>query len=115
MLSSPDGVVRVGHTLTVWMMVYLRTGTYLRSPPNPDPNPDPDQRSWSSDYTKINPQNLRPVFTQEQLASSLRASYYLEPVLQAVGLMDIGQLHDDIPSAQKSDKHSSDTLSHFSL
>ena len=67
-----------------------------------------------SDYAKINLQNLRPVFTQEQLALSLRATYYLEPVLRAVGLMDIGQLHEDILSAQKADKHSSDTLSTLS-
>ena len=61
--------------------------------------PDTLTRCWDvypkkgdSDYAKINLQNLRPVFTQEQLALSLRASYYSEPVLRAVGLMDIGQL-----------------------
>ena len=61
--------------------------------------PDTLTRRWDvypkkgdSDYAKINLQNLRPVFTQEQLALSLRASYYSEPVLRAVGLMDIGQL-----------------------
>ena len=71
-------------------------------------------KEGDSDYAKINLQNLRPVFTQEQLASSLRATYYSEPVLRAVGLMDIGQLHEDILSAQKADKHSSDTLSALS-
>ena len=55
-----------------------------------------------------------PGFTPEQLASSLRATYYSEPVLRAVGLMDIGRLHEDILSAQKADKHSSDTLSTLS-
>ena len=80
--------------------------------------PDTLTRRWDvypkegdSDYAKINLQNLRPVFTQEQLASSLRATYYSEPVLRAVGLMDIGRLHEDILSAQKANKHSSDTLS----
>src|SRR6202167_4293793 len=63
---------------------------------------------------RVNPQNLRPVFTQEQLALSLRATYYSEPILRAVGLMDIGKLHQDILSAQKSDKHCSDILSQFS-
>ena len=59
--------------------------------------PDALTRHWDvypkkgdSDYAKINPQNLRPVFTQEQLALLLRATYYSEPVLRAVGLMDIG-------------------------
>ena len=80
--------------------------------------PDALTRHWDvypkeedSNYAKINLQNLRPVFTQEQLASSLRAFYYSEPMLRAVGLMDIGQLHEDILCAQKTDKHSSDTLS----
>jgi hypothetical protein len=71
-------------------------------------------KEGDSDYAKINLQNLRPVFTQEQLALSLRATYYSEPVLQAGGVMDIGQLHEDILSAQKADKHSSDTLSALS-
>jgi hypothetical protein len=83
--------------------------------------PDSLTRRWDvypkegdSDYAKVNPQNLRPVFTQEQLASSLRATYYSEPILRAVGLMDIGKLHQDILSAQKSDKHCSDIISQFS-
>ena len=74
--------------------------------------PDVLTRHWDvypkegdSNYTKVNPQNLRPVFTQEQLASSLRASYYSEPILRTVGLMDIGQLHKDILSAQRLDSH----------
>ena len=67
-------------------------------------------KEGDSDYAKINLQTLRPVFTQEQLALSLRASYYSEPVLWAVGLMDIGQLHEDIISAQKEGL----TLSHAS-
>ena len=50
--------------------------------------PDALTRRWDiypkegdSDYTKVNPQNLHPVFTQEQLASSLRAMYYCGPIL----------------------------------
>ena len=83
--------------------------------------PDALTRRWDvyskegdSDYAKINLQNLRPVFTQEQLALSLRATYYSELVLRAAGLMDIGRLHEDILSAQKANKHSSDTLSALS-
>jgi len=77
--------------------------------------PDALTRRWDvypkegdSDYAKVNPQNLRPVFTQEQLASSLRATYYSGPVLRAVGIMDIGQLHKDILSAQRSDTYISE-------
>jgi Integrase zinc binding domain len=77
--------------------------------------PDALTRRWDvypkegdSDYAKVNPQNLRPVFTQEQLASSLRATYYSGPILRAVGIMDIGQLHKDILSAQRSDTYVSE-------
>src|SRR5882724_1376465 len=77
--------------------------------------PDALTRRWDvypkegdSDYAKVNPQNLRPVFTQEQLTSSLRATYYSGPVLRAVGIMDIGQLHKDILSAQRTDAYISE-------
>ena len=57
--------------------------------------PDALTRCWDvypkegdSDYAKVNPQNLHPVFTQEQLASSLHATYYCGPILQAVSIMD---------------------------
>ena len=72
--------------------------------------PDALTRRWDvypkegdSDYATINPHNFRPVFTQEQLASSLRATIILSPVLQAVSLMDIDQLHSDIRSALSTD------------
>jgi len=77
--------------------------------------PDALTRRWDvypkegdSDYTKVNPQNLQPVFTQEQLTSSLRATYYSGPVLRAVGIMDIRQLHKDILSAQRTDTYISE-------
>ena len=67
--------------------------------------PDALTRWWDiypkggdSDYATINPHNFHPVFTQEQLASSLRATIILSPVLQAVSLMDIKQLHSNIHS-----------------
>ncbi|KIN97850.1 hypothetical protein M404DRAFT_78300, partial [Pisolithus tinctorius Marx 270] len=65
--------------------------------------PDALTRRWDvypkegdSGYARVNPQNLRPVFTQEQLAVSLRATYLEYPVLRAVALMDIEKLHNDI-------------------
>src|SRR3979490_3058850 len=57
--------------------------------------PDSLTRHWdvylkegASDYATVNPQNLRPIFSQHQLASSLRATNLAEPVLQATSLMD---------------------------
>ena len=42
--------------------------------------------------------------------SSLRASSYAEPILRAVNIMDIDQLHKDIYAAQWSDKHCKDII-----
>src|ERR1700722_16639441 len=82
--------------------------------------PDSLTRHWDvypkerdRDYAKVNPQNFRPVVTQ-QLASSLRALYYFEPLIQAVGIMDVGQLHTDIHSAQQSDTHSLEIIATLS-
>ena len=41
------------------------------------------------DFTLANPQNLRPVFSQEQLATSLRATRLQEVVSDAAALVDI--------------------------
>ena len=72
--------------------------------------PDALTRWWDvypkggdSNYATINPHNFHPVFTQEQLALSLRATIFLSPVLQAMSLMDIEQLHSDICSALSTD------------
>ena len=72
--------------------------------------PDALTRQWDiylnggdSDYATINPHNFCLVFTQEQLASSLRATIILSPVLQAVSLLDIKQLHSNIHSTLSTD------------
>ena len=72
--------------------------------------PDALTRRWDvypkegdSDYATVNPHNFHPVFTNEQLASSLRATTLITPVLQAVSLMDVEQLHSDIRSALPAD------------
>ena len=44
----------------------------------------------------MNPQNLQPVFTAEQLSDLLCATYLETPVLQASALMDIECLHANI-------------------
>jgi len=82
--------------------------------------PDALTRRWDvypkegdSSYARVNPQNLRPVFTQEQLAHSLRATYLELPILRAVDIMDVETLHSDILSALSTDPtaqaHLSDT------
>jgi len=72
--------------------------------------PDALTRRWDvypkegdSGYAWVNPQNLRPVFTQEQLSNSLRTTYLEFPVLHAVAIMDVETLHSDILCALPSD------------
>jgi len=72
--------------------------------------PDSLTRRWDvypkegdKDCAQVNPHNFCPVFTSEQLASSLRASTLAFPVLRAVVLMDVEQLHKDILSALPND------------
>jgi hypothetical protein len=55
------------------------------------------------DYTQVNPHNFHPIFTSEQLASSLQASTLAFPVLHAAVLMDVEQLHKDILSTLPND------------
>jgi len=72
--------------------------------------PDTLTRRWDvylkeggSDYASINPRHLRPIFTTEQLATSLRASSLMFPVLRSTIIMDVEQLHNDIRTALPND------------
>ena len=60
-------------------------------------------KGGNSDYASVNPNNLRPMFTQEQISTSLRATQLLEPVLQASVIMDQEQLNSDILSELPND------------
>ncbi|HEV7736493.1 MAG TPA: reverse transcriptase domain-containing protein [Chlamydiales bacterium] len=72
--------------------------------------PDALTRRWDvylkegdSSYAMVNPQNCRPVFTQDQLTSSLRATYLAPLVLRSASAMDLEQLHKDIKDALADD------------
>ena len=52
-------------------------------------------KEGGSDYASINPHNFRPMFTQEQLASSLHATFLSVPTLCATIIMDIEKLQSD--------------------
>ena len=45
-------------------------------------------KEGNSDYATVNPQNYQPVFTTEQLASSLQATTLVIPALQGSLIMD---------------------------
>ena len=88
--------------------------------------PDSLTRRWdvypkggNSDYASVNPSNLRPVFTNEQLTNSLRATSLVEPVLRASIIMDQEKLNNDILQALPSDplykSHLSDPKPNWSV
>ena len=60
-------------------------------------------KEGGSNYGTINPQNLRPIFTTQQLSESLRAMSLLIPALRASVFMDSEQLHVDILAHLSSD------------
>ena len=80
--------------------------------------PDALTRRWdvypkegNTGYATVNLYNFKPIFTQEQLAASIRATVLLFPSLCAATVVDLDTLHQDILSALPSDpiatKHTS--------
>src|SRR6266540_1554981 len=72
--------------------------------------PDALTRRWDvylkeggSDYATVNPQNLKPIFSQEQLATSLRATKLYATAVSGAYVIDIDQLTKDIRSAYPQD------------
>ena len=68
--------------------------------------PDALTRRWdvyrkggNSDFALANLSNFRPVFTQEQLSASLRATYFATPIICSAVIMDIEKLHNNIRSS----------------
>jgi len=60
-------------------------------------------KEGSSDYASINPQNLQLMFTNQQLASSLRTYTLWLPALRGSLIMDTKRLQTDIVSCLQSD------------
>jgi len=67
-------------------------------------------KEGGSDYATVNPQNLKPIFSQEQLASSLRALKLYSTAVSGTYVMDLEQLTEDIRSAYLHDPISSAQL-----
>ena len=53
-------------------------------------------KGGNSNYATINPNNLCPVFTNQQLTNLLHATKLADPILHATVIMDQEQLHCDI-------------------
>jgi len=72
--------------------------------------PDALTRQWNvypkrgnTGYATVNPHNFKPIFTQEQLATSIRATILLFPSLHAATVVNLDTLHQDILLAFPSD------------
>ena len=96
------------------LVIHFRPGRLGAKPDTLTRRWDVYPKEGENGFARVNPQNLRPVFTTEQLNSSLHATYLQLPVLRASVLMDVERLHADILSALSSDPtaqtHLSDSL-----
>ena len=84
--------------------------------------PDALTRCWdvypkegNKDFTRVNPDNFRPIFSNEQLTASLRAMYLEALMLRASVLLDVEQLHSDILSSLPNDPAASPLISAESI
>ena len=67
-------------------------------------------KEGGGDYATVNPQNLKPIFSHEQLASSLHASKLYSTTVLGAYIMDLEQLTEDIRSAYPHDSVSAAQL-----
>ena len=79
--------------------------------------PDALTRQWdvyckggNSDFASINPSNMKPIFTENQLIASLRATYLATLIIHNAIVMDMEKLHVDICSTLPNDPISSPHL-----
>ena len=94
--------------LTCWQARWSETLSQLNfvirfHPGKLGAKPDALTRHWdvyhkggNSNFFMANPTNLHPIFTQEQLISSLHVTYLTIPIIHHAVLMDINKFHDDI-------------------
>ena len=85
------------------LLVRFRPGRLGTKPDSLTRRYDVYPKGGSSDYASVNPNNCRPVFSQEQLQHSLRATQLISPTLRASVIMDQDQLNKDILLALPSD------------
>jgi hypothetical protein len=78
------------------LIVRFRPGRLGTKPDSLTRRYDVYPKGGNNDYAKVNPINYRPVFTQEQISASLRATQLFDPILRATIIMDEEKLHSDI-------------------
>jgi Integrase zinc binding domain len=85
------------------MVIHFRPGKLGTKPNSLTRRWDVYPKEGDSDYASVNLHNFRPVFTNEQLALSLRATRLQVPILHTSIIMDSERLNSDIISALRSD------------
>jgi transposase InsO family protein len=85
------------------MVIRFRPGRLGAKPDALTRRPDLYLKEGKEDYGKVNPHNLKPIFSSEQLSASLRATSMLPTVLRGVSAMDLVQLNLEILSALDTD------------
>ena len=93
------------------LTIRFRPGKLGAKPDALTRRPDVYPKGGEKDYSSINPQNFKPIFTDQQLTVSLCATG-LEPIVnQALEIIDANQLHNDILEGLKHDKFAQEILS----
>ena len=93
------------------LTIRFRPGKLSAKPDVLTCRPDVYPKGSEHDYSSSNPNNLRPVFSEQQLITSFCATV-LEPIVdQALENIDIEQLHTDILEGLQHDKFTQDILS----
>jgi len=85
------------------MMIRFWPGRLGTKPDALTHHPDLYPSGRKGDYGKVNPHNLKPIFSSEQLSASLQATSLLPAVLCGVIAMDLTQLNTEILSTLDTD------------
>jgi hypothetical protein len=85
------------------LLIRFRPGKLGAKPDALTRRSDVYPKRGDKDFALVNPQNARPIFSSEQLSTSLRATFLATPVLRAAALIDFENLHIDLLEALKDD------------
>jgi len=92
------------------MTIRFRPGKLGAKPDALTRRPDVYPKRGDSGFASVNPQNFRPIFNQEHLKNSLRATRLEYTVLRAASLMDYETLRSDILTALPDDTLAKEAL-----
>jgi len=85
------------------MVIRFQPGSLGTKPDTLTHRPDLYPSGGKGGYGKVNPHNLKPIFSSKQLSTSLRATSFLPAILRGIIAMDLTQLNTEILSALDTD------------